>query len=265
MIGPAEPTEALLEVHRALHRRLLSATAMRADVMPGLSEVLRDRVAFQVSLERPRRAYAEFCPDSLRVLKADVCEIRVFIGQTLRLIEPDDRAAQLLRSGLHEAAHLWAFINGIKDVSRGARYHNNRFGQHAVALGLEVTRVPGLGVHTVGLLDWARIEYADLLVDIDRALVMDLPAPVMTVEPGPEGESDDEAVAESLPRHVTAICHCVDPAGRPRRLRMSAGSWRLGPVVCGACRGTFRPVDGAMSIGGGSGAAVVASDQKGMG
>jgi len=238
------PTGCLVMVQEAVANALDRALQRRADEFPGLAEFIQEHVVVQVSLAGPKHQLGVFCSRTLRVHGNDVCELRISLNQIVRLVEVSERAEQVLDTGLHEAGHAWAHMQHIRDTSRGGRYHNSRFGRITSALGLQVIAVPRIGLTTVGLQPWARREYADALMEITQALVFDAPRPSL-VSPQQTGAGGDAAVESptagtpALPMHVAAACACAD---RPRRLRMAAGSWVIGPVHCPICRTDFQQV-----------------------
>lgn len=46
---------------------------------------------------------------------------------------------------MHEMIHYWCHVQGIKDMSRGNTYHNNRFKEKAEKRGLIITSAPLIG------------------------------------------------------------------------------------------------------------------------
>lgn len=115
---------------------------------------------FESALSRPTitiqstpKAYGHF------VLKSDAwisteessCEINMGAGTLARPI--DDTVGTLL----HEIVHYWNFIRGIKDCSRGGKYHNRKFKEAAEAKGLRVIKIEKYG--------WAQTEPTDQIRD----------------------------------------------------------------------------------------------------
>lgn len=79
-------------------------------------------------------------------------------------------AEEVLTTLLHECAHAVAFATGVKDTSRGGRYHNDNFATTASAMGCIVEKVEGSkhGYSTTGLNEWAKVRFAseiDLLAE----------------------------------------------------------------------------------------------------
>jgi SprT-like family. len=61
---------------------------------------------------------------------------------------------------LHEAAHAYAYENGLKDTSRQGRWHNKVFAQLATQFGCEVQPNAQIGHTTDGITAQARALYA---------------------------------------------------------------------------------------------------------
>ena len=137
---------------------------------------------------------------------------------------------QVLTTLLHEAAHGVAYVRGIKDTSRGNRYHNGKFATLAEELGLVRPEVPssvrGLSACTLpenaehGYDSFPRLEAA-ILVCIGGAL-----------ELGPEAEEPRKRVP--APKYG---CGCED-----RFIRMSAKVADEGVILCGICEEPFLEV-----------------------
>ena len=79
------------------------------------------------------------------------CEINIGAGTLARPI--DDTVGTML----HEMIHYWNFSRGIKDCSRGGKYHNKKFKAAAEAKGLRVIKIERYG--------WAITEPTDQIRD----------------------------------------------------------------------------------------------------
>lgn len=64
----------------------------------------------------------------------------VVTGESLRR-----GAADVFATLMHEAAHVYAHVSGIKDTSREGKYHNKRFKQIGEKLGLVLEQHPQIG------------------------------------------------------------------------------------------------------------------------
>jgi hypothetical protein len=74
-----------------------------------------------------------------------------------------DRAAEVLATLLHEAAHSVACKRGINDTSRQGRYHNHRFQMVARELGLRVAQDSVFGWTRTDLRTSTAVAYSDVL------------------------------------------------------------------------------------------------------
>lgn len=140
---------------------------------------------------------------------------------------------------LHEAAHGLNMSRGVKDTSRGGRYHNAKFKATATEVGLRVGSMPPYG--------WAKTELAPATIEhysgeIDRIGDEMRIARRMTrssVERGGDADGpDDPTVGEvdgggAPQRPKPAECGCG------RKMRMAPSVLARGPVVCGLCRTEF--------------------------
>ena len=140
----------------------------------------------------------------------------------------------------HEAAHGINAARGIKDTSRGGRYHNASFKEAAESLGLTVTRMKPHGWAETTLGSDARDRYAEEISAI--AAEMRLARHVVKVanrngaetaadegSTGAGGDPDGRRTERRSGRPVTATCGCG------RRLRMAPSILAAAPVLCGAC------------------------------
>ncbi|GAA2160984.1 hypothetical protein FHX52_3227 [Humibacillus xanthopallidus] len=249
----AAPTSVLAEPHSLLQDAVLTALSAWSEEATGLLEYFQDNIAFHLSLDGRPTVLGSFSKNALVFSDTEVSTIQIHLGEILRLVLPAQRATQLVVTALHELAHANAALDGVKDTSRGGRYHNRKFGRHAAGLGLQTELAPQIGVITTGLAPHVLSVLGDALVDIEAALVMELPGPVLgPLSAAAASSAGFDAASEetTLPKHISAVCACVEIAGRPRRLRMAAGSWLAGPVVCGVCHAPFRPVVGSLSTAG---------------
>ena len=80
-------------------------------------------------------------PNRWSTKEGELCHEVTFTAEDLaRDVEP------IVATAAHEVAHLWAYSQGVSDVS-GNQYHNSEFKKRAEALGLRcpLGRVPGRG------------------------------------------------------------------------------------------------------------------------
>ena len=161
-------------------------------------------------------------------------------GEALHL--PVDEVFAVL---LHEAAHGLNAARGIKDTSRGGRYHNARFKAAAEELGLRVqTMAPHGWARTVVVPDTVAA-YQDDVATLGDAIriARRLGAPAMaTTGEGDRGSAHDEQAGGTEPapgKAGPATCGCG------RRLRMAPSVLAQGPVLCGLCGHAFSAGRGA--------------------
>jgi hypothetical protein len=143
----------------------------------------------------------------------------VFIAGEGLARDPEDVLATLL----HEAAHAIAHERGLTDTSRQGRYHNRRFRQVALELGLHVERHPQLGWTLTTVPEPTVALYAAEIAALDRALTAHRSGELSPTE-------------ERAPKRngTAAVCDCG------RRIRAAPAVLALGPVICGVCRKPFR-------------------------
>lgn len=183
-----------------------------------------------------RRMLAYFSPGCWRVHGGEVDEIGISAEHL------GDGIESVATSVLHEAAHARARALGIRDASRGGRWHNRRFAELAFDMGLKVVNDGRVGCTTPGLRDQTLIQYADELRALERALVLVRQSRQRRAEPVPGSGVDDPegggAVASG--KYVSAVCHCVTESNLPRRIRIAARSWEEHSIWCRLCRSFFR-------------------------
>lgn len=266
---PTGPTASIERFSNAAHQALLEVARRRREDFPGLLEHLEDNVALHVGLGSHRAARGWFRCSGLLVNGRPVDEIHLNIEPELPRLSDTPRSAvparvgeimksapsaashadaavQTLTTLIHEATHAWNSINDIKDCCRGGRYHNRRFGEPAVDLGLAVVPHPTQGVITPGLLPWAHIDYSDLLDSMGQALVLsrrqiqsETDAEAPDSQPEMSGDASATPTAPGEAKYASATCACTDQRGASRRLRMARSAWEVGPVRCGVCDEDF--------------------------
>lgn len=154
---------------------------------------------------------------------------------------------------LHEAAHAVAAARGIKDTSRGGRYHNERFKAIAEELGLTVRKDGAHGWRNTSIAPVGLEAFGFALAQLQGVAVgFRLPeravrptkgddGAIGVAEPVDEDDGDgdgDEGDAPAKRRgRLTLICACR------RRIAVAPRVYELGPIVCGVCRAPFVDVD----------------------
>ena len=126
---------------------------------------------------------------------------------------------KVLGTMLHEAAHALAHIRGVKDTSRGGRYHNAEFRTLAAEVGLDAAQVGTIGWSDTSLTDDTRLRYQTSLVRLAAITVTR------------RAESRREATGrKSNNNGVAAACPTCG-----RKIRMSRSAYDQGPVLCQPC------------------------------
>lgn len=155
-------------------------------------------------------------------------------GEALHL--PAEDVMEIL---LHEAAHGINSARGIKDTSRGGRYHNGRFRTTATEVGLLVERADPYGWAKTSLPPGTVERYGDTIERIKEHLRIARNLPLgarrstgdNTERTGAE-QADDEGRGGTV-KNPAAECACG------RKMRMADSVLAQGPVVCGLCRSEF--------------------------
>lgn len=153
-------------------------------------------------------------------------------GEALNL-PADDVFAVLL----HEAAHSLNAARGIRDASRGGRYHNGNFRTTAAAMGLRVDRADPYGWARTSLGELARERYAGEITRIAEQMRLARHMPARGAEgvgkPGTEGAQSERGGERNRSKRPAAECGCG------RKMRMAPSVLVRGPVVCGLCSTEF--------------------------
>jgi len=140
-------------------------------------------------------------------------------------------ADAVLTQLLQEAAHELGALRGIGTTSTRGRYHNQRFRDLGIEVGLHVEvddpTQPGGGQRgwsRASLPEETRRDYGDMLTRLNR---------VLASYPQREDTEPQRAMGS---RKVTAVCGCA----RPRRFQMYQSQYDLGPITCAVCGHEFR-------------------------
>lgn len=156
-------------------------------------------------------------------------------GEALHL-EP----AQVFEVLLHEAAHGINAARGVKDTSRGGRYHNERYAATAREVLLRVRSMKPYGMASTSLTTEAGERYTAAIGHLGDAMriarQLDRGASVGgDGAAGTERDGDANGTERTSGRSVAAGCGCG------RKLRMAPSTLAAGPVVCGLCAQEFTP------------------------
>ncbi len=152
-------------------------------------------------------------------------------GEALHL--PPEAVFEVL---LHEAAHGLNAARGVKDSSRGGRYHNGRFRATAEDLGLIVGLAPPCGWARTSIGPVARERHALEIARLGDAMriARRVAAGVQddTIDDGSGTRSGENGRARTDSQQA-ATCQCG------RRMRMAPSVLAKGPVLCGLCGQEF--------------------------
>ncbi len=135
---------------------------------------------------------------------------------------------------LHEAAHGINAARGVKDTSRGGRYHNQRFAETAREVLLHVRAMPPYGLAATTLADAAVERYTSTIERLGDAIRI-----ARQLERGVgvgAGAGGDDGTAPGESKTKTAL---AASCGCGRKLRMAPSVLARGPVICGVCGGEF--------------------------
>lgn len=136
---------------------------------------------------------------------------------------------------LHEAAHGLAEVRGIQDTSRQGRYHNARYRDLATELGLQISKVEGIGWSGTHVPDTTTDTYQVELAELADAIVAwrhTEHSPALTGT-----GSDDGDGKRGRGNGLAARCECG------RRIRIAPTVYATGPITCGVCGGDFASDD----------------------
>ena len=152
--------------------------------------------------------------------------------------------AQVFEILLHEAAHGINAARGVKDTSRGGRYHNGRFASTAQEVLLEVESMPPYGMAATSLSPAAGDRYSESIDRLGDAMRLARQLDRRTrlgaeEDKGVDGQlgggagRTDGAGEGGRSAATAAACGCG------RRMRMAPKVLAAGPVVCGVCGSEF--------------------------
>lgn len=131
---------------------------------------------------------------------------------------------------LHEAAHGLAIARGIRDTSRGGRYHNRRFLAVALELGLvHPGRTSDSGFVAVRASAETRVRYRETIERWNRAIEVNRQA-MNRVFSGPASRRGSSGGG----KRAKVTCDCG------RILYVVRSVLSIGPITCAACEQEFR-------------------------
>lgn len=149
-------------------------------------------------------------------------------------------AEALMATLLHEATHALAEARGIKDVSRGGRYHNSEFKKLAEEMGIEVIHSKDLGFSETTLPKETAAEYEGAIFDLDLAMTAYRAG--LNLQPATTNPGGKVALPTPVRKGgrtnsnngLSLKCECG------RRIRVSNSTAELGPIACGVCFTEFK-------------------------
>lgn len=146
---------------------------------------------------------------------AEFARHEVFIAGELLKAGP----TQVMATLLHEATHALAHVRGIKDTSRGGRYHNAAYKALAEELGLSVVKVGSIGWSGTSLTPAAAQVYLNQLTRLANITAHRRPV--------------SRAQATGRKSSNNGVAACCPTCGR--KVRVSRAVLDQGPIVCWPC------------------------------
>jgi hypothetical protein len=154
---------------------------------------------------------------------------------------------QTLQTMLHEAVHALAHVRGVKDTSRGGKYHNKReFVALAGELGLAwpdgQRPHPVIGFSEVQLTEQTLADYADTLAYLGAAIRLYRDTFRRLGLLGGQGEEQEGQDGEGQQptgkagERFKVACGCQPP----RSFWIRAKQYTPGPITCGVCGQDFQ-------------------------
>ncbi|WP_433194328.1 hypothetical protein ACQP1G_37065 [Nocardia sp. CA-107356] len=240
LMNLGEASAAYANLLQVAKRVLVEVSRRHCDIAPGLQEHVEDEVLV-VAAGTKRKLLGSFQCGSWQHDGRPIDEI--FLNADWRCGGDDlDFIEELLDTLIHELTHCWCRLSGIKDTSNRGRYHNKRFAQISMALGCAIVKDSRYGHATVGLQQWAREEYADLLRELGGALIIGrAPQPKIKTTTAASAEAVLLMVESPEPdaKYIFPACRCRTPRGGLVALRIARGSWRPGTIWCSVCGHAF--------------------------
>ncbi|MGH3525753.1 MAG: hypothetical protein ACRDQ6_00380 [Pseudonocardiaceae bacterium] len=126
-------------------------------------------------------------------------------------------AGALLATLIHEAAHGVACVRGVKDTSRGGKYHNKKFKDIAESMGVVIAHDPVTGFSPTTLPPSTAAVYRPELAALEAAITAYRHAEVAGVS------------RPTASNYVKAQCQC------PRVIRVGKTVLAQDPIICGGC------------------------------
>lgn len=141
-------------------------------------------------------------------------------------------AVDVAETLLHEAAHAMNCNRGIRDCT-ASQYHNRKFAQAAIELGLEVAQVKHYGFAYTTLPESTREVYAVQIAKLEDALVFRRSAFAKSSGPTVGPTSTPGARPTRPSRNLKATCRCGFI------IRVSRRTMDSTIIACGTCISRF--------------------------
>ena len=153
-------------------------------------------------------------------------------------------AADIAETVLHEAVHAMNHLRGVKDCSATSQYHNERFREAALEMGLTVTKVPNYGWAYTALPPETEDRYADEIAALAAVLVHRRSPTVVVVPVTPTAADDSRPGTGTTPPADTTS---EKPKGRLLKatctcgfiIRLSKATFDATTIQCASCEGNF--------------------------
>lgn len=125
-----------------------------------------------IVLQASEYAHGHFAPGSWTDQNGASIHELMLSTVSLALSTNDGGVIKTVSTLLHEAAHAYAYANGLKDTSRQGRYHNGTFKTLAERFGCDVKPHPAIGHVTDGITNAARALYASHIEALNSAVTV---------------------------------------------------------------------------------------------
>lgn len=147
-------------------------------------------------------------------------------------------AEAVMATLLHEASHALAEARGIKDVSRGGRYHNANFKAIAEEMGIEVHHGKDLGWSETTLPKDTADSYEGAIFELDLAITAYRAG--ITLEPSTTGGTTTPVAVPTRKGGRTNSNNGLSlRCGCNRRIRVSNAVAEMGGITCNVCGSEF--------------------------
>lgn len=191
-----------------------------------------------IVLQSSDYTHGHFAPGSWVTADGESMHELMLSTVSMALATNEGQVVKTVSTLLHEAAHAYAYANGIKDTSRQGRYHNGKFAELAHVFGCEVESHPQIGHTTPGITAAARLRYADEIANLmaairvyRRSAGLDLAAVLGGLGvSGVSGPLPRKPRAAYRSQSLTVICECDSPGWR-----ISADLWDRSDMRCTIC------------------------------